>query len=421
MSKIAIIGAGCSGLAAIKALTETGLTDLVCFEKSSQLGGNWVFTAGEGHSSVCETTHIISSKQLSKFSDFPMPDDYPDYPSHRQVLAYFEAYADKFDLKKYIRFNTSVRKAEKIANEKWQLQLEDGTSQVFDYLLIANGHHSVPRHPQWAKDFTGQYLHSHGFKNNRGLEGKRVLVVGAGNSGCDCAVEASRVAANVDMSVRSAQYIVPKFFMGKPTDTFAKNLIWLPQSIQNIVHKLSLKIQVGDYADYGLPRPNFPVTSAHPTVNSELLDKIRHGKVHPCAGIEKIEGNKVVFLDGKTEEYDVLIAATGYKSALPFFDKSVIDWEDATTIPLYLRMFHPAHKSLFFIGLVQPQGAVWPLSEAQSCLVAKFINGKWTLPSNVGDLAKAEGANAEKAFLSSPRHAVEVHFHPYLRKLERQI
>jgi cation diffusion facilitator CzcD-associated flavoprotein CzcO len=295
MSKIAIIGAGCSGLAAIKALTETGLTDLVCFEKSSQLGGNWVFTAGEGHSSVCETTHIISSKQLSKFSDFPMPVDYPDYPSHQQVLAYFEAYADKFDLKKYIRFNTAVRKAEKIANEKWQLQLEDGTSQVFDYLLIANGHHSVPRHPQWAKDFTGQYLHSHGFKNNRGLEGKRVLVVGAGNSGCDCAVEASRVAANVDMSVRSAQYIVPKFFMGKPTDTFAKNLIWLPQSIQNILHKLSLKIQVGDYADYGLPRPNFPVTSAHPTVNSELLDKIRHGKVHPRPGIEKIEGNKVVF------------------------------------------------------------------------------------------------------------------------------
>jgi Flavin-binding monooxygenase-like len=105
---------------------------------------------------------------------------------------------------------------------------------------------------------------------------------------------------------------------------------------------------------------------------------------------------------------------------LPFFDKSVIDWEDATTVPLYLRVFHPAHKSLFFIGLVQPQGAVWPLSEAQSRLVAKFINGKWALPSNVADLAKAEGANAEKAFLSSPRHAVEVHFHPYLRRLERQ-
>lgn len=251
--KIAIIGAGCSGLAAIKVLAENGLTNLVCFEKNDQIGGNWVFTASESHSSVCETTHIISSKWLSRYSDFPMPDDYPDYPSHREVLAYFQAYTKKFDLEKYIRFNSEVLKVEKMDKDRWRVTLKEGTTEEFDCLLIANGHHSVPRHPAWKDDFTGQYLHSHGFKNNRGFEGKRILVVGVGNSGCDCAVETSRMAAQVDISIRTPQYIVPKFFLGKPTDTFAAGMLWLPRRVQDVLHKISIRIQVGRYRFYGLP------------------------------------------------------------------------------------------------------------------------------------------------------------------------
>jgi cation diffusion facilitator CzcD-associated flavoprotein CzcO len=417
--RIAVIGAGCSGLAALKALNEAGLTNLVCFEKNNQIGGNWVYTAGEGHSSVCETTHIISSKWLSRFSDFPMPEDYPDYPSHQQVLAYFQQYAQKFDLTRFIRFNTTVIRAEKIPNERWKLSLSDGSFEEFDFLLIANGHHSVPRHPAWAADFKGRYLHSHQFKNNLGLEGKRVLVIGAGNSGCDCAVETSRVANRVDISVRSPQYIIPKFFLGKPTDTFAAGVQWLPAPIKNLLHRLVVFVQVGDYGSYGLPRPTFPVTRSHPTVNSELLDKIRHGKVKPRPGIARIEGQTVWFADGSSESYDVIIAATGYKISTPFFDPGFLQWEDATNVPLYLRMFHPEHKTMAFIGLVQPQGSVWPLSEAQAKLVVQLLKGKWNLPSDLPARARAEGEAIEKAFLKSPRHAVEVHFHPYLRKLKK--
>jgi hypothetical protein len=417
--RIAIIGAGCSGLAALKILAENGLTDLVCFEKNDRLGGNWVFTAGEGHSSVCETTHIISSKWLSRYRDFPMPDHYPDYPSHREVLAYFENYAQTFDLERFIRFKTEVSKAEKIENERWRLTLGDGSAEDFDCLLVANGHHSVPRHPAWHADFEGQYLHSHDFKNNRGLEGKRVLVVGAGNSGCDCAVESSRVAERVDISLRSPQYIIPKFFLGKPTDVFAARAHWLPEVFKNVFHRIALRIQVGDYADYGLPRPHFSPTKAHPTVNSELLEKIRHGKVHPRPGIARVEGREVHFSDGSAAEYDTIVAATGYRTSFPFFAPEFIQWEDATQVPLYLRVFHPEHKSLFFIGLVQPQGSVWPLSEAQARLVARLLQGRWQLPDDWGARALAEGEAAEKTFLKSPRHAVEVHFHPYLRRLER--
>ncbi len=417
--RIAVIGAGCSGLAAVKVLAENGLTNIVCFEKSDQVGGNWVYTASESHSSVCETTHIISSKWLSHYSDFPMPADYPDYPSHRQVLAYFQSYAKKFDLERFTRFNSEVKKVEKVENERWQITSGDGTAEIFDYVLVANGHHSVPRHPDWKDDFKGQYLHSHGFKTNKGFEGKRILVVGAGNSGCDCAVETSRVAEMVDISVRSPQYIVPKFFLGKPTDTFAAGMLWLPRRIQDLLHRISIRIQVGRYSYYGLPEPHFPPTQAHPTVNSEMLEKIRHGKVHPRPGIRRVENRTVFFEDGSSAEYDVIIAATGYRMQFPFFDKTFIDWEDATNVPLYLRVFHPEHKSLFFIGLVQPQGSVWPLSEAQTRLVARFITGRYALPKNWQQLAVEEGAEIERAFLKSPRHSVEVHYLPYLRKLEK--
>ncbi|HNG89186.1 MAG TPA: monooxygenase, partial [Saprospiraceae bacterium] len=180
-----------------------------------------------------------------------------------------------------------------------------------------------------------------------------------------------------------------------------------------------LRIQVGDYRDYGLPRPPFSPTRAHPTVNSELLDKIRHGKVRPRPGISRVQGRTVFFSDGSRSEYDVVIAATGYKMRFPFFSPDLINWEDATQVPLYLRIFHPEHKSLFFIGLVQPQGSVWPLSEAQARLVGRLLTGRWQLPSDWQQRAYAEGRQIEQEFLKSPRHSVEVHFLPYLRKLER--
>ena len=224
---------------------------------------------------------------------------------------------------------------------------------------------------------------------------------------------------SVDISVRSPQYIVPKFFMGKPTDTFAKNMQWLPQRIQNTLQQWSLRIQIGRYRDYGLPEPDFPPTKAHPTVNGELLDKIRHGKVHPRSGVSRIEGKTVYFSDGTYAEYDALIAATGYKIRFPFFDRALIDWEDATNIPLYMRVFHPELPNLFFIGLVQPQGCIWPLSEAQSRLVGRAITGKISLPEGWREQAFREGAAIERAFRPHPRHAVEVHFLPYLRALKK--
>lgn len=419
--KVAIIGAGCSGITAIKNLVQAGVEDIVCFEQNDQVGGNWIFSAKESHSSVCETTHIISSKHLSEYMDFPMPEDYPDYPSHRQVLAYFQAYAKHFNLERYIRFNTTVTKVEKTATHQWKISIADGHSQTFDYLLIANGHHSVPRHPELPGSFSGQYLHSHNYKTNQAFAGKRVLVIGGGNSACDCAVETSRVAEKVCISMRSPQYIIPKFMLGKPTDTFNSTMQWIPSFIADPLRQLSLKIQIGKYEDYGLETPSFKVTKSHPTLNSELLYKIRHGNVIPKKGIQDIEGNTVSFQDGSQEDFDVIIAATGYKIALPFFAKQFINYEDAERIELYHRMFHAEHQNLIFIGLVQPQGAVWPLSDLQSKLAGNYIMGRYQLPKNVAELAKKEADQITKDFTAAKRHAVEVHYHPFVRRLKKAI
>ncbi|MCB0636037.1 MAG: NAD(P)-binding domain-containing protein [Lewinella sp.] len=420
--RVAVIGAGCSGITTVKNLLQAGVSEVVCYEQNDRVGGNWIYSPTESHSSVCETTHIISSKKLSEYMDFPMPEDYPDYPSHEQVLAYFQHYAEHFGLLPYIRFNTSVEQAVKIEGERWELTLGDGSVEVFDYLFVANGHHHSPRHPEGVEAaFTGKYLHAHQYKTNRPFAGERVLVIGAGNSGCDCAVEISRVAKHVAISIRNPQYIVPKFFLGRPTDTFNEKMRWLPDWLANGLRRLSLRVQVGNYRDYGLPNPDFPVTKAHPTLNSELLYKIRHGKVHPRRGIASIDGQRVRFTDGKEESYDTIVAATGYRITLPFFDPDFISYEEAERVPLYLRMFHPDHPTLVFIGLFQPQGAIWPLSDYQAKLAANLVMGRWSLPDRLAELAEQDSDVIAREFLPSKRHTIEVHYHPFLRELQQHI
>lgn len=419
--RVCVIGAGCSGLTAIKNLIQAGIKDIVCFEKNDQIGGNWIFTAGESHSSVCETTHIISSKKMSEYLDFPMPEDYPDYPSHKQVLDYFRNYARHFDLEKYVQFNTEVKSAQKLDGEKWSIEIQDGSRHEFDFLFVANGHHSVPRLPELPGEFNGEYLHSHSYKTNDAFRGKRVLIIGAGNSGCDCAVEISRVAQLVAVSMRRPYYIIPKFFMGKPTDTFNGPMSKFPKILREPLQQFSLWLQVGNYQDYGLEKPYYPATRCHPILNSELLYKIRHGKVHTRKGIDSINKNMVTFSDGKKEEFDVIIAATGYKISFPFFKSSFINFEDSDRIELFLRMVHPDHPTLFFIGLVQPQGCVWPLSDLQSKYSANVVAGRTKLPSNIEVLARKEADHISSEFIASKRHSLEVHYQPFFDKIKKYI
>jgi len=417
LKKIAVIGAGCSGLAVLKGLQDYGFRNIVCYEQNEEIGGNWLYKPEISHSSVFDTTHIISSKKMSEFRDYPMPEGYPDYPSHAQVLSYFNDYAEHFGLKRYIHFGQKVLSIQ-LEEGTWTVEALNSSSSTYDFLILANGHHSVPRHPELPGDFSGEYLHAHQFKNNSPFHGKRVLVIGGGNSACDIAVECGRVGSFVSISMRRPHYIVPKFIMGKPTDLYNDQMRWIPEIIARPLRKLSLKLQIGSYHNYGLEDPDFHVKYDHPTVNSELLYFLRHGKVNPRKGIESVIGKTVTFADGQSEDYDVIIAATGYKIATPFFKDTMPDYSESEEVDLYLRMFHPNFPSLIYAGLVQPQGAIWPLVEAQSKLMAHYIGGTWHWPSNIQQLIQEEVQDIKEKYLARKRHTIEVDFHDYLHLIE---
>jgi cation diffusion facilitator CzcD-associated flavoprotein CzcO len=407
---------------------------------------------------VFDSTHIISSKAYSQYSDYPMPADWPDYPSRRLLIEYFRGYARHFGLYERIRFGTRVLRCEPNAAGGWRVSsapmdapsrgpsptgtgtgasasvparpsgrttalsstTSAPTSEVFDHLLVANGHHWDPRWPEYPGRFEGRYLHSHDFKSARGFEGLRVLVIGGGNSACDCACDVSRVAAKTAISMRRGYWFLPKFLLGYPNDALYARLVFLPPRLRQLAVGLLLRVLVGPPERYGLARPDHRVLESHPTLNSELLDRLRHGDVEPRGDIARFEGRTVRFKDGRSEEYDAVVACTGYRISFPFFDSALVSFDDGE-VPLHLRLFHPTLANLYFIGLVQPLGCIWPLAERQARLVAERIAGRLRLPDDLEARARAHARRAPFHFLATPRHSVEVDYHAYSRDLERAL
>ena len=420
--KVCVIGAGPSGITAAKNLKDEGM-DVVVYDLGTEVGGNWVFTEEVGHSSVFETTHIISSKTLSEYEDFPMPADYPDYPSHKHLANYFQNYAREFELYPLIQFRTLVKHCERLQDGKWKVTIEQNnseTSSVFDVLVVCNGHHWLPRMPQYPGRFDGEFIHSHEVKKFSRFADKRVLVIGGGNSACDVAVESSRVAASVDMSWRRGYWIAPKFMMGKPADVFSTKIHWLPRKLWQKLSALSLYVRNGKNTDYGLPNPDGPLGSHHPTINEDLFFTIRHGKIKPRTDIESLNGKEVVFKDGSKGEYDIIVACTGYIISHPFFDKQFIDYSEGD-VPLWLRMMHPEIENLYFIGLFQPLGCIWPGSELQSKIMARELAGKWKRPASIKKLIADEIKHPDFHQINTPRHTITVDYHRFRKRLLKQL
>lgn len=420
--RVCVIGAGPSGIAAARNLLEQSM-DVVVYDYGKDVGGNWVFSDKPSHSSVFETTHIISSKTLSQYDDFPMPANYPDYPSHQQLAEYFQSYARHFNLYEHIQFETLVVKCERDASHKWHITTrknEIQNTEVFDALAVCNGHHWKPRFPEYAGTFTGKFMHSHEVKRFSDFTDQKVLVIGGGNSACDVAVESSRFSTRTDISWRRGYWVIPKFIFGKPSDTIGGLLRFLPSFIWRKATSNMIRIINGSNSSYGLPEPQEDFGFHHPTVNSELFYFIRHGKIHPRTDIDCYEGSKVIFRDGRTEEYDVIVACTGYYISHPFFDPSFIDYSQGD-VPLYLRMLHPEIENVYFIGLFQPLGCIWPGSELQSKIMARELGGTWTRPANISELARHEVQHPDFTQIKTPRHTITVDYHAFRKRLLKEL
>lgn len=420
--RVCVVGAGPTGLTTLKNLLEASITDIVCHELQGETGGIWAFSENPDRPSVYESAHTISSRRLSQFSDFPMPDIYPDYPSNRQILDYMRSYEAHFGLSSYIRLKSRVTSVAKRDGGGWVILGEnaDGKySQTADYLVVCSGHHREPVTPDVSASFTGEQLHAGRYKKADSFAGKRVLVVGGGNSACDIAAAISRVADEVNLSIRSPQVIVPKLFGGRPLDRQLAKLSkphfrWA----RDFLLKIGVSVLVGPYAGYGLQQPRGRVLSHHPTLNTDILDRIRHGKVTPRRGIQAISDRTVQFADGDSAEFDVIIWATGYRLRASFLDGVCPDWSEAAQVPLYLKMMMADVPDLFFVGLIQPVGCIWVLADRQARLVAAEISGTWKRPEDIAARIERDNRRDARRYKASPRHAVQVEVHEYTEQLE---
>jgi dimethylaniline monooxygenase (N-oxide forming) len=420
-----IIGAGSSGITAAKALADRGIP-FDCFECSDKVGGNWVFGNRNGMSSSYSTLHINTSRERMEYADYPMPASYPDFPRHDQIARYFDDYVGHFGLRERIAFNTSVEHARPLESGGWEVTISGegaaGGREVrrYDALLVANGHHWNPRWPEppISGSFDGEQIHAHEYKEPSQLAGRRVVVVGMGNSAMDIAVDASYHALSTTLVARRGVHVVPKYILGRPLDAGVRPsrvpFTWLLRGMQ-----LVTRVTVGSMDRYGLPRPDHRLGQAHPTVSSRILDRLAHGAIAVKPEIAELAGARVRYADGSEEAADLIVYCTGYKIAFPFFDERLVAAPENRLV-LYKRIFSPEHAGLYFIGFVQPWGAIMPIAELQSRLVAEHLTGDYALPSP-GQMRRDMEAmmrRQRRRYQASKRHTIQVDFSNYVVELE---
>ncbi|MEV0756478.1 NAD(P)-binding domain-containing protein [Streptosporangium sp. NPDC050280] len=430
MEDVCIIGAGSSGIATCQVLHERGIA-FDCYEAGSEIGGNWRYLNDNGLSSGYRSLHINTSRHLTEYRSYPMPDHYPAYPTHYQMARYFDDFVDHFGFRDAIIFRTEVTRVEPAEGGGWHVTARNRdtgaeTTRHYRAVVVANGHHSTPRYPEpafpGADTFTGIQTHSHYYKVPEEYAGKRVLVLGLGNSASDIAVETSTVSERTFMAMRRGGYVFPKFMFGKPSDDLISPFLTtvLPREMQRWIMAGLLRLTVGKVTDYGLPEPGHKLFNSHPTVSESLLPRLGHGDITVKPNIARFDGDTVHFVDGSSEVIDAVIYSTGYKINFPFLDESVIAPTD-NDVSLFHRVVDPNHSGLYFIGLFQPLGATTVLSEAQSHWVADLLEGSAALPSpeRMRREINRYKEKLAKRYVTSKRHTMQVDHYPYLAELRR--
>jgi glycine/D-amino acid oxidase-like deaminating enzyme len=421
--RICVIGAGTSGLAGARRLLQWGF-DVDVVERADDLGGNW--NSSSPWSRVFNSTHLVSSNHLTEYPDFPMPDGYPDFPSHQQAQRYLQAYADRFRLREHIRFGVSVQNVRRPADGAgWLVTFDDGSCAHYAAVVIGNGHNWSPRLPSYPGQFDGRIIHASEYHNSEVLRGRRVVVVGAGNSGCDIACEAAQVADLAVHSLRRGYHIMPKYVGKWPTDLFAEFFLRLrvPLWLRRSVGTLILKVYGHELWRYGYPRPDHRLWESHLVLNGQLAHFAAHGRITPKPDIDRFAGPLVWFTDGTSVHADLVVFATGYRTELPFLDPALLSAAEGVP-PLYLNLFHPEFDDLFVLGLMQPSQGQWQLVDHQARAVAAFC---WAVRNRPDRADRFRGVKRRPSprlggpikYVPSPRHRIELDHNTYRQRLRR--
>jgi len=391
-----IIGAGPVGLAMAKACGEAEIPYLQV-EATDHVGGNWAH-------GVYKMAHIISSKKTTEYADWPMPDAYPDFPSALQMKAYYEAYTEEFNLRENIRFESPVTGMEQRDDELWDVTFADGTTETFKGVMVCNGHHWSRSFPSWVADYQGKLIHSKDYQRPEDLAGKRVLVLGGGNSGCDIVSEAARVGAVAHWSLRRGYWFLPKTLLGVPTVELMSP--WMPVGAQRAMMKTLLHASVGPYESYGLPKPNHKIFETHPSVSTEALHYLKHGRIEVKPDVSSADG-AIHFADGTTESYDIVVTATGYNVAFPFLPDGMVEIRGKVAQVLGGSLV-PDRRGLYIVGTTQPRYGLGPLVRPASVLLTDWIHLQDELEVPLANVLQAMGSKPPSTHLIDPHAALRM-------------
>ncbi|MDQ3131534.1 MAG: NAD(P)-binding domain-containing protein [Acidobacteriota bacterium] len=394
--KFLVVGAGPVGLATAKAFKDAGIA-YHQIDADTDVGGNWKH-------GVYRSAHIISSKHTTEYADYPMPEDYPDFPSRKQMLDYLNSYADAFCLRENIEFGTKVVMINPRPDEFYEAEFADGEKRVYKGVAVCSGHHWQKRFPAYEGEFAGEYFHSKDYKSPEQLADKRVLVIGGGNSACDVASEAARVGRSCDLSLRRGYWFLPKTLFGKPTaESFLR---YFPVAIQRFFIKSALRVVLGKYEDYGLPKPDHKIFEKHPTLNSELLHYLKHGRIKPRPDVKKFEGKTVHFVDGTSDEFDTVVCGTGFYVSFPFLPEGVVEIKNGNLAMVYAGCVLEKHKNLYILGTTQPRYGFGPLVTPSSEMLAQIVKLQNEMELPIGLVMKHSGAKLPDSHLVDPISAL---------------
>ncbi|KAJ0065320.1 hypothetical protein NL108_007046 [Boleophthalmus pectinirostris] len=493
VQRVAVIGAGPSGLVSVKQCLDEGLQP-TCFESSDDMGGLWKFKASEqccdvvlssvhwddvvyyvclqevsepNRASIYRSLTINISKEMMCYSDFPIPADYPNYMHHSKILNYFRMYAEHFKLLKYVRFQTSVKSVKQrpdyTRTGQWEVVTEtkDGQEEthVFDAVICCSGHYTYPNLPlkdfPGIETFEGKYFHSWDYKGPEGMEGKRVVVIGIGNSGGDIAVESSRFAKQVRscilnqnnsfygemispfsgspqvyMSTRRGAWVIRQVSdNGVPVDmkynTRFVHILFqlLPMSVLNWIGEGKVNAMY-DHTMYAL-KPKHRLFSQVPVINDDLPLKILSGSVIIKTNVKEIRGSDVIFSDGSVvEKVDVIVFATGYNYDFPFLPKEVM-YRTGHRVGLYKHVFPPTleHPTLAVVGFIHALGAIMTQAEMQARWVTRVFKGHCKLPPTPAMVKAVEKdtKDIENNYIVSKLTPLQVDFVTYMDELAGEI
>lgn len=375
-----IIGAGYTGLAAAKAFADLGLAyDHV--EATDAIGGNW------SHG-VYDSTYLISSKGVTEYPNYPMPRDYPDFPSAAQMRDYLRSFAGEFGLDRRIEFGTLVTDVAPLDDSGlagWRVEFGTGERRDYAGVVVANGHYWDVDIPSYPGEFTGKQIHSKNYRRPADLEGPRVLVVGAGNSGCDLAVEAALTFGNSEISLRRSYWFIPKYVFGIPSGTFDVGSVPIPKLVQEAIFRSIVALGMGSFGSFGLQKPKHRIFDQDLVVNQQLPYFLKHGRIAVRREIDRFDGRTVHFVDDTNGEYDTIIWATGFKTTFPFLRDGLLEWEHGQP-RLVSHTFPPGLANLSFAGLVAPRSGAGMLLMNSSRLLAEAALLQQRMRTPVGDL-----------------------------------